>query len=206
MSASNQAQIFAFMGASGSGKSSAIKQAIARSKPARLLIWDLQGEYAHAGEAVGKLEVLRAKLATGGARGRFALVFTPASSPDTIRRQFDLFCQLAYCAGNLTLIAEELFDVTLPSWAPAGWSMVTRKGRHRGLKVYGVSQRPAAIDKHFFGNASVIRCGRLNFEADVRTMANVLGVAAEEIRALLALAWIERDMRSGQSRRGTVKF
>lgn len=68
MSGSHQAQIFAFMGASGSGKSSAIKQAIARSKPARLLIWDPQGEYAHAGEAVGKLEGLRAELATG-ARG-----------------------------------------------------------------------------------------------------------------------------------------
>ncbi|MGH8719649.1 MAG: hypothetical protein ACREV0_12025 [Burkholderiales bacterium] len=61
-------------------------------------------------------------------------------------------------------------------------------------------QRPAAIDKHFFGNASVIRTGRLNYAADV------LDVAGDEIRELPQLAWIERDMRSGKVQRGKIGF
>jgi hypothetical protein len=105
-------------------------------------------------------------------------------------------------------IVRPMFELALPylKGAPAGWSMVTRKGRHRGLRVYGASQRPAAIDKHFFGNASVIRTGRLNYAADVKTMADVLDVTSDEIRELPALAWIERDMRSGKVRRGSIEF
>lgn len=109
-----------------------------------------------------------------------------------------------YLKQTLTLICEELADVTQPAWAPPGLSVDTRKGRHRGLKVYGASQRPAAIDKHFFGNATVIRTGQLNFEADLRVMANVLGVTLEEIRDLKPLAWIERDMQSGARRGGVI--
>lgn len=87
---------------------------------------------------------------------------------------------------------------------PPGWGVATRKGRHSKPKVYGAFQRPAAIDKHFFGNATLIRTGRLNFEADLRVMANVLGTTPEEIRDLKPLAWIERDMQSGARRTGVL--
>jgi hypothetical protein len=203
---SHEARINAFMGASGSGKSAAIKQAITKAKPARLLIWDPQTEYRALGAVVRSLAVLRGELGKAGARGKFALVFAPAADPRLMQKQFDLVCQMVYLAGHATIVAEELSDVTQPAWAPLGWSIVTRKGRHRGLRVYGASQRPAAIDKDFFGNATVIRTGRLNYAADVKTMADVLDVAGDEIRELPALAWIERDMQNGKVRRGKIEF
>lgn len=202
----NQAKIHAFMGASGSGKSAAIKQGLEKAKPPRLLIWDPQAEYRDRAAVVHSLIELRAELGRAGARGKFAIVFAPAADPKVMVKQFDLVCQMVYLVGHAMIIAEELSDVTQPAWAPAGWSMVTRKGRHRGLRVFGASQRPAAIDKHFFGNASVIRTGRLNYAADVKTMADVLDVTSDEIRELPALAWIERDMRSGKVSRGKISF
>lgn len=201
----NEAAIHAVLGASGSGKSLHIKQTIRRAKPGRLMVWDPQEEYGEFGGIFETMEGLRAALVTAGKRGRVAVVFRPSSRYEVAVRQFDLFCQLAYHAGAVHLVCEELSDVTQPGWAPPGWSMVSRKGRHKGLKVWGCSQRPAAIDKHFFGNASTVRCGRLNFDADVRTMANVLGVAQQEIRNLQTLEYIERDMKSGEVVRGKIK-
>lgn len=200
----NNAAINAVLGASGSGKSLHIKKTIKRARPARLLVWDPQEEYGEFGELVTSTADLLAVLKEAGARGKVQRVFRPASLAATMVKQFDMFCQLAYHAGNLHLVCEELSDVTQPAWAPAGWSMVSRKGRHKGLKVWGCSQRPAAIDKHFFGNASTVRCGRLNFDADVKVMANVLGVGPQDIRNLQKLEWIERDMQSGIVTRGRI--
>lgn len=200
----NNAAIHAVLGASGSGKSLHIKKTLQRAKPARLLVWDPQEEYGEFGEIVSDLTALHAALLEAGKRGAVRRVFRPASLAATMVKQFDMFCQLAYQAGNLHLVCEELSDVTQPGWAPAGWSMVSRKGRHKGLKVWGCSQRPAAIDKHFFGNASTVRAGRLNFQADVKVMANVLGVPDQDIRNLQKLEFIERDMQSGIVTRGKI--
>ena len=84
--------------------------------------------------------------------------------------------------------------------------MVTLKGRHKGLTVYGNSQRPASIDKNFFGNATIIRTGRLNFAADVKVLANVLQVQALEVQSLQPLEYIERDMGTGAISRGKATF
>ena len=149
---------------------------------------------------------VQAVLKRAGKNGTFVLVFEPAMDPKVMVEQFDIFCTLAYAAGSLYLVCEELSDVTQAGWAPAGWSMISRKGRHKGLTVIGLTQRPAAVDKHFFGNANRVRCGRLNYEADVRTMANVLRVSPDEIGNLKPLEWIERDMSSGEVTRGTLTF
>lgn len=196
------AEIRAFVGSSGSGKSQAIKDQLAARKPPRLLIFDPQEEYGAYGLRVSRLATVREYLLRAGSAGPFAIVFRPTEEPKAMIEQFSAFCLLAYAARNLTLVCEELSDVTQAGWAPAGWSKISRKGRHRGVHVYGATQRPAAVDKHFFGNASVIRSGRLNFEADVKTMANVLGVSDNDIRNLPAWHWIERDMRTGEVSRG----
>ncbi|MBI2313185.1 MAG: hypothetical protein HYU77_11870 [Betaproteobacteria bacterium] len=49
-------------------------------------------------------------------------------------------------------------------------------------------------------------CGRLNFEADLRVMANALGATPEEIRNLKPLEWIERDMQTGERRTGVIRL
>lgn len=199
----NQASIVAVMGASGSGKSAWIKRELARTAPARLMIWDPQHEYSQFGGVCTSLKACLEAVQAAQARGRFALVY---QGHGIDQRQFDAFCRIAYAAGNCTLVVEELAFVTRPERAPAGWASCTLRGRHRGLRIYGASQRPASIDKHFFGNATLIHAGRLNFEADVKTLANVLQVPREEIVQLAPLAWIERDMQTGRLTRGQISF
>lgn len=198
----NQASIAAVMGASGSGKSLFVKGELKRIKPPRLMVWDFKREYSEFGQVVTSLsEVLRLADAA-----RFRVVFQPSHDTSTAKSQFDVFCRIAYAAKRLTFIGEELAFVTSPSYAPPGWSMLTLAGRSEGLVIYGASQRPAAIDKNFFGNASVIRTGRLNFKNDIKVLSDVLQVPPQQVQALAPLQYIARDMNSGRLTSGTVKL
>lgn len=186
-----EAEIVAVMGATGAGKSLYIKGRIKREKPARLLIFDPEGEYEGFGREVSSMGDLVKLLKKVGA-GPFRFVFRPADDLAAAKKQFDLFCSIAFAAKNLWLIAEELKFWTSPSYAPPGWSKVNLRGRKHGLTVIGASQRPASIDKDFLGNATLVRAGRMNYEEDARAVAKVLGVAPDEIMGLQPLEYIER--------------
>ncbi len=202
----NEAKILAFIGATGSGKSVSMKAAIRKARPRRLLVWDRMREYEGFGEPFTLLQDLYAHVMAEPTkpRTRFAARFFPAGDRKLVTRAFDAFCWIGYAIPHTTLVIEELALVTSPSFAPAAWREVTLTGRHQGLTVMATSQRPASVDKDFFGNATVIRCGRLNYDADIRTMADVLCVPRGEIAELLELQYIERDMRTGVVRRGVV--
>lgn len=205
MSAANDASIVAVMGSSGSGKSLYIKQFLQRKKPVRLIVWDAQAEYSGFGKVVNTVQAAFDLMVAAGRGGSFNIVFVPGNGAKIAQLQFDAICQIVYAAGYMTFVVEELAFVTSPSYAPPGWAAVTLKGRHRGLRVIGASQRPASIDKHFFGNATTIRTGRLNFESDLATLSNVLQVPRDEILNLQPLQFVERDMHTGKVSRGRLK-
>lgn len=192
--ARNQVSIGALLGASGSGKSSLIKLELLEARPPRLMVWDPKREYSKFGRAHRKL----AELAGAAMAQRFALVFEPELGRAAMRKQFNVFCQVAERAGNCFVVVDELADVTEPNWAPEGWERLTRQGRHAGVTIRGASQRPADIDKSFYGNASHVAVFRMNAEGDVKRCASLLDVPAQTIRSLAPLEWIERDMTSGK--------
>lgn len=195
----NKAFIVAVLGASGSGKSTYVKRILSRGHP-RLLIWDPLREYEGEGveSLAGLLAALKAK--------KFRLVFRPSADPVQRGKQFDLVCRAALAAGSLTLVVEELRFVTTPQRAPLGWAQVCLTGRHRGLKVFGISQRPASIDKDFLGNCTAIRTGRLAYPEDVKAVCKVMGIPSSKVEALKPLEWLEKDMASGKISSGTLTF
>ena len=83
--------------------------------------------------------------------------------------------------GWATVVVEELADVTSSSKAPQGWGDVLRKGRAIGLKIYGLTQRPAESDKTIIGNASLFHAGRQSRSADRKYMAAELNLSAEDL-------------------------
>lgn len=194
----NRANILGYIGAPGSGKSSSLKAALKLARHARLLVWDPMDEYSMlAAHATGSVaELLRLVQAAG--RGGFSIRFHPSSDLKVAATQFDAFCRIAYAAGQCAIVAEELAFVTKASHAPPGWSQLNLKGRHKGVTIYGTTQRPAKVDKDFFGACTRIRCGRLNFANDQKVMADVLGVPIAAIGALLPLQYFEKDMATGQ--------
>lgn len=211
----NQADITALIGSTGTGKSAGHKARLKSRPPRRSIIWDPQDEYS------GTIFQSRLKLLDHVTRhATFAAVFRPGDRLSDYPAAFDWLCRLVYAVGDLTFTVEELADVTRPNHAPDAWSAITRKGRHKGLSVVAMSQRPASVDKTFFGNCTVIRCHRLTYQDDVETMARLFGpyvrpagraavqasTWADEIRALPDLHYVERQARPLEIRRGKVKL
>lgn len=204
MSVLNKPKIEAYIGASGSGKGVSINRRLAALKPKRLLIWDPRDEYKkHATEYRSLPALVGAfkRAGAGSVRARYV-----AGSALKLADAFALVCSLAFEAGDLVFLAEELSDTTTASHAPAAWRRVITQGRHRGLHVIGAAQRPALIDKTFLGNATYIRCFTLRYQDDRRAMAAALDVpldvlaklqtVEDERRGVTVIAYIERDFRA----------
>lgn len=197
------ADIVAVMGASGSGKTAYLRWLLAKEKPRRLMVWDTMDQYA---DLAATAADMRALVALVKGQRRFAVRYVPTGDPDQVAARFDAFCAIAYALGEVCLVVEELQTVTKPSWAPAHWSACTLRGRHRGLSIYGAAQRPSLVDKNFFGNATFAWCGRLNFDADISTMAGLVRVAPDVIADLKSLQFVARDLLNGERAGGVISF
>jgi hypothetical protein len=198
----NSADVIAVIGATGSGKGVFIKNYELKKSERRLLLWDYMREYGPLTDLqTAKLAVALQSLTAP----QFRTAFQPDFDDKVRAKQFDVFCKAAVHAGNLRLVVEELAFVTSPSFAPAGWKMVTSVGRHRGLRVIGASQRPAQVDKAFWSNCTEIHCGFLNYEDDQKTMARTLGVPISDIQGLKPLEFIHKNVRTKEIKFGRVR-
>lgn len=183
------ADIRAVLGASGTGKSHYVKSIIKREK--RLLVWDLEDEYSDL-TALTLSQIPRAFHGKKLARYRFVHGRASGSRAEA----FDKFCELALELGNLCLVVEELRFVTTASRAPEPWAAISLRGRKRGIRTIGTSQRPAQIDKDFLGNCTLIHCGALEYPEDRKAVAPILRVSLDEIAALSGYKFIEYQRKA----------
>jgi hypothetical protein len=172
----NKADIVAVIGASGTGKSSYIKGELLR-KFLRLMVWsplEKTDQYAAfcGGVVTSKISEMVA-LVKGGTK---AIVYVPTGNDAAIKKQFDQFCRIVWEVENCHCLVEELSRVTMASYSPPAWKNLSTAGRHQGITLIGVSQRPATIDKDFLGNCTEIRCYRVNYDSDAKVMADSLGL------------------------------
>ncbi|HBF50961.1 MAG TPA: hypothetical protein DDX04_12150 [Massilia sp.] len=175
----NKAKIHAVIGASGTGKSSYIKGELLRGY-SRLLVWSpLEKTDNYAGFCKGVTVHKITDLVAAVQAGRKAIVYVPSGDDKAVKRQFDFFCRIVWELEGATVLVEELSRVTMPSWSPPAWRNLSTAGRHQGLTIIGVSQRPAQIDKDFLGNCSEVRCYRVNYDNDAKVMADTLGLSDE---------------------------
>lgn len=194
-------ELWAALGARGTGKSAWVRREVERLRPARLAVWDLMREHQAAVVTDDLGEALRAM---GGRR--WSVAFRPAGDPKRRAAQFDLWCRGLMAAGDCLALVEELAFVTQASKAPPAWAEVCLLGRHRGVSVIGTSQRPASVDKAFLGNVDLVHAGRQAYEADARTVGQLVGVPWAELMTLPDLHWIERRAGATEARRGVLTF
>ena len=210
MSKTNQPRIEAYIGASGSGKGVSIDRRLRELKAPRLLVWDPRDEYGAHAPKVTSLAQLVAIVKRAGA-GAFKARYVAGSTAD-LAEAFGLVCALAFEAGHLVLVAEELSDVTDASRAPPAWRRCVTQGRHRSLHIIGAAQRPALIDKTFLGNCTYIRCFTLRYRDDRSAMARALDVPEARVAeqhtsssgATTTIRYVERDFRHGLLRDGSI--
>lgn len=201
------AHFFALIGATGCGKTYELKRQLKKRKCNRLLIWSpkekidnyaaLYPKTVTVRTVSGVLEVLR----KAGKTGAFRIVFIPTLNQKKDTEMFSTVCKLLMAVGNLVLIVEELHTVTTASHAPDGWRHVCFMGRGMGIHVYGLSQRPASVDKAFMGSLSGVYVGRLPEEPDQKVMAGKLRVDYSEVANLLGFQSISRNMLTGETTR-----
>ncbi len=195
-----KADILIAIGSTGSGKSTRCKMDIEQRRIRRLMVWDWMREYEKIPEAktLGQLR----DIALAG--GDFAVRFLPSYETKTRLKQFDLFCAIGMAARRCALLCEELSKVVNSNGGPEGWERAITEGRHRELSIYGTSQRPALIDKTALGMATRLYVGNLELPADVDVMSTILGVQADEVRALKPWDYIERHRETKELHRGNL--
>lgn len=204
MSGNQQAAHFvAIIGATGCGKTTELKKRLAAKKRTRTLIWspkeslDNYAEYYPGTIKTRSVsEVLQIVKAAG--KGGFHVVFVPTLNQKKDMAAFDVFCKIALAAANLTLVVEELHSVTQASNAPDGWRKINFMGRGFGVHVFGLSQRPASVDKAFMGSLSFIHVGRLPHPPDQKAIADVIGIDKADIGNLTGYQAIQKDFQTGK--------
>jgi hypothetical protein len=184
MSVLNKPRVEAFIGGTGSGKGVSINRRLAEIGAARQLIWDPRNEYkAHGPEINSPVQLADVFARANG--GPVKARFVPGGNLD-IEKAFAFVCNLAFMDQKrfearpnppvLVFLAEELSDVTKPSWAPPNWRRCITQGRHVGLHLLAATQRPALIDKSFLSATTVVRCCMLGYDEDTKVMAKELRV------------------------------
>jgi hypothetical protein len=138
-------------------------------------------------------------------REKFAVNYLPNMAGD-LDAQFSMFCRIANTVPNITVVVEELSYVTKAMYSPPDWRAMSVTGRHRGMTIIGVSQRPTRVDKDFLSQCTTIHAGRLNTAPDRKTLANMLCIPIQQVIELEPLDWIERDMATGRTTMGRVKI
>jgi hypothetical protein len=203
-----EASIHAVMGSSGGGKTTRARGAIMKRKRRRTMIWspkedkDRYADWWPGSVVCTTIAEVLAIVRAAGKRGEFHIVFKPSLERKRDEAQFDVFCRIAYAAENLLFLVDELHTVTRPGWAGDGWSKLVMMGRANGIEIWGLSQRPANMDKNFLGNCTTVHTRRLSYPDDAKTVAKSLGVAPGEVSALTGYMWIERNNMTGEVTRG----
>jgi len=174
-----RASIIGIFGGSGSGKSHQCKQITRKDR--RLVVWDSMDEYT-AGASCRRIEGDLYALLKAMREKSWRIAYVPEYHD--MSKQFDFFCRIVRAVGNCRCVVEEMNEVTQASAAPPAWKWLCSRGRHRGVKIIGLSQRPASVDKDFIGNATEIYAGRLTYDRDWKALTSKFGRESEKLATL----------------------
>lgn len=208
MSAASNAGRVGVWGASGSGKSSYVKAAMAQRR--RVVIFDPQAEYP--GKRLTNLETVRREM-RGNWTG-FRISYT--SPPGKEAQALSALCRLLLAAQRpfketgrgspMVLVVEEMnlsFPVAGGAARSPGFAEVCSRGRHYGIEVWGVSQRIAEVDTRFRGNCTDTIVFRQKGQRDQSAAALELGCKPGDLPRE-NLAFLHEG--AGQVKKGVIKF
>ncbi|WP_420429231.1 hypothetical protein [Kordiimonas sp.] len=179
-------------GGSGSGKSTRAKELTARCR--RIVAFDPMEEYAAQGfRQFSTLPSLGHHLA--GSFGNFRACYVPPAGQEVeaLHSLSNMLrdMQNGYKAGlhraQLHFLVEEM-NTCFPTAMKAefsGFANLCSRGRHFGINLYGISQRPNEVHTRFRGNLEHVYAFRLIDHVDLKSLAGALGSSyADKIRLL----------------------
>lgn len=211
MSKSNTGRIGVY-GASGSGKSSYVKQRIKGRK--RVIVFDPMEEYGGAGIATCKtVEQVRQAMVKDW-KG-FRISYVPPAGKEA--RAISQLCSLILVAQEqykgrdsgdvLTLVVEEMnlaFPVHGGAEKAPKFAEVCSRGRHSFIEVIGASQRIAEVATRWRGNCTETVILRQNGAADTGAAVQSTGASANDVKALVNLEYLHE--KQGSITHGKISF
>ena len=115
------------------------------------------------------------------AGGNYRIVYRPRDIFDPA--EFESVCRLAYAAGNVTLVAEEVMSYcTATTIGPAFKTLLTA-GATRGIHCYLLTQRPFKIPREITSQARRAIIFAVHEAGDVEYIRQTFGQAAAEALA-----------------------
>jgi len=173
----------AVFGMRGSGKTTRAKILIGQSR--RVVVFDPMGEYSQRGffRCTSLIQV-RDRLKAGWRAG-FKIAYVPRGDyPRMLHGLAYLLhhAQAPYWQGRdrrkILLVVEEMNLGYPASKLPAayfGMSRITLQGRHRGIEIVGISQRPALVSADFRGSVAETFVFPLATGHDFKAIAEIYG-------------------------------
>lgn len=179
------AKIIGVWGGRGSGKSTRVKEMIRANN--RVIVIDPIGDYSAEGFKCYKTFTGLYKAIAEGWKNGFRVVLDVSHSDNPeiqlLKLSQDLLViQKPYFEGKdrrkITLVVEEM-SILSPNVTKAKNEQAFKKlnnlGRHYGIEIIGVSQRPAEVSPTFRGNCAEHYFFRLSDQIDFSNVARIIG-------------------------------
>jgi len=179
------AQHMLVTGGTGSGKTTLVRKEQTIAGAQIQLLWDPDRSH-YALHLPSQWQFLKAVREGIHSRQRVRLALTV----DATEENFEFFCQVVWAAccstRPMTVIVEELAEVTNPGKARLHWATLLNRGRKYGVRLVAISQRPQEIDKTTLTQCSTKVTGALDRHVDRQVMARELSTSPEAIERLRA--------------------
>ena len=180
------------VGRTGSGKTTWAKQSLIDGVN-RLLIFDPQAEYnfPRGDTAAAVKGLILGQIKRGG---RIAVSYAPVS--DHVRALHN-FALLAWALGSCMVVIDEA-SLSLPVGSlpkdAQGALRLLLQGRHRGVSVVGITQRPALVSMNLRANVNRVVVFRLMSPRDVDAVSDMIGQRlAPEVATLQPFEYLDWD-------------
>ncbi|WP_462172010.1 ATP-binding protein [Pseudoalteromonas xiamenensis] len=194
------------VGASGSGKSAFLREKIDFKQP-RIIAWDPEEDY-----QLPRIRSIKAFLAlakkTGFGPIRVAVTVQP--NEENFERWAGIVFELCHAAAPMTILADEIADVTRVSKASPYWGQLCRKVRKYAGRLCAITQRPQEADKTIMNQVEYTWCGALKTQASAKYMAAEMGISVQELQDIKNIPrkqiqyWIRKG--TDATKRETITF
>jgi len=177
----DEKKVILVIGKRGCGKSYLVKKMIAAER--RLFVWDLMSEY-NLGVTFGPENMREFTWFWQKFYKRdFRIVYRP------IRPQAEIvqIADLVYELGGLTFVVEEIDAICTSYSMPEEFSSIIQRGRHKDIRLIGVTPAPFGIHRDLTRQAKEIYVFNTNEPKDITYLKDLLGSEIESKIAALEL-------------------
>lgn len=112
---------------------------------------------------------------------KFRIIFQFSPDQTNIEEHFNHVLRLCYHFGNIQVVIDEVQLFTNPHYLPEYLKNLLFIGRHKGVSVMAITQRPAQLNKSILSQSSHVYVGQLHEKNDLRSVADFLNEDTDKL-------------------------